>query len=379
MPFKETTIVDWREQMALTVIRRAMSVSEAGRVFGVSRPTVREWRDRYLEQGRAGLVDRSHAPHSCPHRVDEEVEELVLEQYRRWKVGSKKILRRLKDDYPDVKRPSRSTIDEILKRNGCTKPQRRRPKTRSPFGRPICPEAPSQVNTIDHKGQFKMLNGKLCYPLTMMDPFSRYLLACEALESTSLDEAWPVITRVFKENGIPLAVHTDNGSPFGTAHGRVSTFSVRLMKLGIQPVYSRPGKPQDNGIHERMHRDLKDRTTRPPARNKAAQQQAFRGFKHFYNVERPHEALDQERPATIHQPSPRPYPRAIRAPEYPAHFEKRKVDQNGCVKWRDERLFLGEALQGETIALEPIDDQIWKVSFYGFFIATLDEANGEFI
>lgn len=379
MPLKETTIVDWREQMVLAVLRGRLNVSDAGRMYGLSRPTVRLWRDRYLEFGRSGLVDRSHAPLTCPHRVEPEIEELVLAEHRRWDMGSKKLWRRLKDHYPDVKRPSRSTIDQILKRNGRVKPQTRRPKPRSPFGLPIRPEGPGEVNTIDHKGQFRLLNGKICYPLTMMDPFSRFLLACEALESTSLDEAWPVIVRVFKENGLPLAVQTDNGSPFGTAQGRVSTFSVRLMKLGVQPVFSRPGKPQDNGIHERMHRDLKARTARPPQRNKAAQQGSFGRFQQMYNVDRPHEGIGQERPAKLHQPSPRPYPKRMPKPDYPAHFEKRKVDNNGSVKWRDQRIFLGEGLAGETIALEPIDDQIWRTIFYGFFIATLDEEKSKFI
>lgn len=379
MPLKETTIVDWREQMALAVIRERMNVSEAALAYGVSRPTVRQWRDRYLEEGRAGLVDRSHAPHTCPHRVTPEVEELVLEVYRKWRFGSKKICRRLEDDYPDLDRPARSTVDEILKRNGCVKQQKKRPKTRSPFGRPFPAEAPGDVHTIDHKGDFPMGNGKRCYPLTMVDAFSRFLLACEALESTSLDEAWPVIVRVFKEHGLPRAVHSDNGSPFGTPHSRVSTLSVRLMKLGIQPVFSRPGKPQDNGSHERMHRDLKARTTRPPERDSASQQLSCNSFRHFYNFERPHEGIGQERPATLHRSSPRPYPKRIPKPDYPAHFEKRTIKNNGCLRWRNELIYLAHGLKGETVALEPVDDQVWRVFFYGFVIATLDEEDNAFI
>lgn len=378
MPFEEKTIVEMREQMVLQVIRAQLSVSEAARIYGVSRPTARLWRDRYLEAGKAGLVDRSHAPHSCPHRISEEIEELVVADREAFRFGSKKILRRIRLNHPELE-IGRSTIDAILVRNGLVTQKKARAKTHSPFGRPFPALEPGDVNTMDHKGQFRMLNGRYCYPLTIMDSFSRRLLACEALESTSLECAWPVIQRVFREHGLPLAVHTDNGPPFGAIHGRVSTLSVRLMRLGVRPVFSRPGKPQDNGSHERMHRDLKARTTRPPQRDLSAQQTSFDGFQQMYNFERPHEGIGFELPGKLHKPSPRPYPDRIPSPDYPEHFEKRKVDKNGTVKWRVRRIFLGEALRGQTIALEPIDDQIWRVTYYGFLIAILDEKENRFI
>lgn len=378
MPFEETTIVDWREQMVMQLIKGQLSVSEATRVHGVSRPTVRLWRDRYLENGRSGLVDRSHAPHSCPHRISREIEEFVVADREKYNFGSKKILRRLRMKHPDLQL-GRSTVDAILVRNGLVKQQQPRPKTRSPFGRPFVALQPGDLDTMDHKGQFRMLNGRYCYALTIMDAFSRRLLACEALHSTALKDAWPVIQRVFREHGLPLAVHTDNGPPFGATHGRLSTLSVRLMKIGVQPVFSRPGKPQDNGAHERMHRDLKARTTRPPGRDRTAQQKRFDEFQQIYNFERPHEGIDFQLPAALHKPSPRPYPTRVNRPEYPTHFEKRKVDKNGTVKWNTRRIFLADALKGETVALEAVDDQVWTVYYHNFFIATFDEKKKRFI
>lgn len=195
--------------------------------------------------------------------------------------------------------------------------------------------------TIDHKGQFRMGNGAYCFPVTMVDSVSRYLLACEALSSTRLSEAGPVVTRVFREYGLPTALQSDNGPPFGSPNGGVSTMSVRLMMLGVLPVFGRPAHPQDNGRHERMHRDLKTETTRPPASTRALQQKRFDEFVDRYNIERPHEGITMERPANLFTCSPRPYPRRQRGPEYEAHFETRKVTDTGeinCTATRSSSL-----------------------------------------
>jgi putative transposase len=377
MPLKEKTIVDLREEMAKLAISGRYTVSEAAELFGVSRPTVRMWRDRFVESGRAGLEDRSHAPHSCPHRTPEAIEELIVATRLKWGWGSKKILRRLQDEHPGLDLPSRAAIDSIFNRHNLVQRARKRAKPRTPFARRYHASEPGELTTIDHKGQFRLLNGRYCYALTMADAVSRYVLACKGLDSTSLHRAWPVIERVLREYGLPKAIQSDNGPPFGASGlGRLSTLSVRLMKLGIQPIFIDPGHPEQNGIHERMHRTLKAATTRPPGRNFQDQQNRFDRFVQEYNFERPHEAIGLDRPAHRYRPSPRPYPNRIKPPEYPPHFELRRVSNNGSFKWKSQERFISEALRGELIGLEPVDEALWTVHFYGFQIAKLDETTG---
>jgi putative transposase len=232
---------------------------------------------------------------------------------------------------------------------------------------------PSELTTIDYKGQFRLRDGRYCYPLTLMDSVSRYLLACEALSVTDFEHARPVIERVFRRHGLPKAMQSDNGPPFGTANGRFSTMSVWLMSLGVQPVFSRPGKPQDNGRHERMHRDLKADIIRHRASTQREQQRFFDQFRRIYNRERPHEGIGQDRPARRFQPSPRPYPRKPRQPEYEAHWEKRKVMINGLLRWHSADVFVSETFAGHTVALEPFDLDLWRVHFHQFVIGTFDE------
>lgn len=208
---------------------------------------------------------------------------------------------------------------------------------------------------------------------------SRYLLACTALTSTRLSEAWPVIERVFREHGLPVAMQSDNGPPFGSPNGSFSSMSVRLMQLGVMPVFGRPGHPQDNGRHERMHRDLKAATTRPPASTLPGQQKKFDGFAGHYNIERPHEGIDMQRPASVFRSSPRPFPRYRRKPEYAAHFETRKVSDGGDIKWQNHRIFVAEPFRGHILGIEPTDDGICTVHFHGFVIGKIDERTHDFI
>lgn len=374
MPTLERTIVDIREEMALAAADERYTVSEVALRYGVSRPTVRLWRDRYREGGRAGLVDLSHAPHECPHRMSESVEQLILADQGKHTWGAKKILRRLRDANPELELPGRSAVEALLRRRGLVKERRRRDPVRStPFRRRYTATEPSELMTIDHKGQFRMLNGKYCYPLTIADSVSRYLLCCAALRSTRLTEAWPVIERVFREYGLPVAMQSDNGPPFGNPKGAFSTMSVQLMKLGVLPVFGRPAHPQDNGRHERMHRDLKAETTRPPAGAQPAQQKKFDEFKTRFNIERPHEGIDMQRPANVFKSSPRPFPRRRPKPEYAAHFETRKVGATGDIQWRNHRIFVAEPFQGETVGIEATDEGICTVHFYGFIIGKIDE------
>ena len=380
MPILERTIVDIREEIALLALDERYTLTEVALRYGLSRPTVRLWRDRYREGGRAGLVNQSHAPRRCPHRTSEPIEKLIVEERERYGWGSKKILRRLQDAHPELELPGRSAVDALLHKRGLVKPgQRHRAATSSPFQRRYAATEPGELTTIDHKGQFRMGNGRYCYPLTIVDNVSRYLLACAALSSTRLVEAWPVITRVFREHGLPMAMQSDNGPPFGSPSGGLSTMSVRLMMLGVLPVFGRPAHPQDNGRHERMHRDLKAQTTRPAASNLTTQQKSFDAFVDCYNTERPHEGIDMQRPANVFKPSTRPYPRRLRQPEYPGHFEPRKVNASGVIRLHSHPIFIFHALAGQTIALEQTDEQLYTVHFYDFVIGKVDTAENTFL
>jgi len=235
--------------------------------------------------------------------------------------------------------------------------------------------APNEVWTGDFKGQFRTGDGRLCYPLTVADGYSRFLLGVEGLDSVSGSQAWPVFERLFREYGLPQAIRTDNGSPFAAirAVGRLSRLSVRWIKLGIGLDRIEPGHPEQNGSHERMHRTLKQETACPPAPSRSSQQERFDQFRSVYNEQRPHEALEQQTPAELYRPSPRPYPAKVPEPDYPGHFEVRSVRPNGEIKWQGEMLFLSEALSGERVGLEESADGVWTVHFATVALARFDE------
>jgi len=382
MPLKEMTIVDLRERMALRALDDRYSVSEVAEMFQVSRPTVRLWRDRYRRAGRDGLQDRSHIPLSCPHRTDPLIEELIVAERKRWRhFGSKKILDRLKESHPELRLPKRSTVDAILSRHQLVEHRTRRKRELNPtFIARYEATQPGQLTTIDYKGQFRLANGQYCFPLTLVDTVSRFILACEALPSNVFAPTWRVIQRVFREHGVPHAMQSDNGPPFGPTHGRFSILSVRLMTLDVLPVFSRPGRPGDNGRHERMHRDLKEQTTHPPAQNLRQQQHQFDCFRISYNEERPHEGINMQRPARAYKvPQPRPFPSRASKPEYPGWFETRRVMVNGALSWNNHEIFISRSLGGRRLGLEPIDDGIWAVHFYRFVIGKIDERKNDFL
>jgi transposase InsO family protein len=244
------------------------------------------------------------------------------------------------------------------------------PKKRHPrhIGHPGKPTtliaAPNDVWSADFKGQFKTGDGLYCYPLTVADGYSRLLLGCQALSSTRVAEAKPVFTRLFKEFGLPKRIRTDNGVPFATnTLGRLSQLSAWWVRLGIFPEFIEPGKPQQNGRHERMHRTLKAETTRPPARTRRAQQRRFDRFRQEFNSERPHEALDMQSPASRYEASPREMPSKLPPLEYPDRFEVRYVSANGGIRWHHRWVNVSHVCVGEYVGLEEIADGIWNVYF----------------
>src|SRR5438034_4927212 len=319
MPWREASPMDQRTQFIADHLRDVRSITELCALYGVSRKTGYKWIDRYVRHGPAGLEEASRRPRRSPNQTSEEIVSAILDARRRhprW--GGKKLLALLHKRHPRWSLPGRSTAGDILSRHGMVPRQRRRRRLGHP-GKPTSQVlAPNDVWSADYKGQFKTGDGRYCYPLTVADGFSRYLLGCQGLSSTAVAEAKPVFTRLFKEYGLPKRIRTDNGVPFATnTLARLSSLSAWWVRLGILPELIEPGKPQQNGRHERMHRTLKDETLKPPAANAAAQQRRFNVFRTEFNDERPHEALDGLVPGDLHKRSSRPMPSKLLAPEYP--------------------------------------------------------------
>jgi len=332
---------------------------------GISRKTGYKWLQRYEAEGPDGLTDRSHRPRAHPFSTELHVLEAAFElrrRRRRW--GADKIRARLLTLHADWRVPSARVLHKYFLREGLVKKPRRSRRRPHP-GRPTAPfVAPNSIWSADFKGQFKTLDGRYCYPLTVQDGFSRYLLACQGLEGTTYAGSRRVFTRLFREFGLPNRVRTDNGTPFASmALGRLSRLSVWWIRLGIIPDLIEPASPQQNGRHERMHKDLKADTTIPPAGNRAAQQRRFNSFRTDFNEIRPHEAHDQRPPASVYEPSTRPMPNKVPPLEYPAHFEVRKVSSNGGVRWHSAWVNVSHLLGGELIGLEEIADGVWTVYF----------------
>jgi hypothetical protein len=234
-------------------------------------------------------------------------------------------------------------------------------------------EKANQVWCADFKGWFRTTDGERIDPLTVSDAHSRYLLRCQSVEKTNTEQVRAIFAAMFREYGLPNAIRTDNGAPFASrAIAGISRLSVYLMKLGIVPERIKPGHPEQNGRHERMHRTLKAETAKPPAANRRAQQRAFDRFRREYNEERPHEALGQQTPASHYQSSPRSYPDRVPEPEYGGGIKPKRVYPDGTFFWKGTQIFISKALGGESIGLEPIDDRYWRVHFAIFPLAQFD-------
>jgi putative transposase len=368
----ETTVSDERARFVRDFESGHWSMTELCERYQVSRPTGYKWVER--REGRAGFADRSHAPHRCPHRTSAKLEALIVAARREYGWGAKKLRQVLRTRYPTRPWPARSTFNEILDRHGLLRKNRRRRKWTHPGAAPLHSERPNQVWPVDFKGQFKTGDGRYCYPLTVTDHFSRSLLACHALRSVATADAQPVFRALFRAVGLPEAIRSDNGAPFVSIgiHG-LCALNLWWMQLGIVHQRILPASPQENGTHERMHRELKRETTRPPSRSLRAQQRRFDAFRVRYNDERPHEGIGDCTPTSLWTPSGRPYPEHITPPAYPAHLEVRRVSSAGTFALHGQRPFLSEVLSGQDIGLEAIDDGIWNIVYYSTLLGKIDE------
>ena len=375
MPWSQTSPMDQRTQFIADYLREVLSVTELCDLYGISRKTAYKWIERYLRQGPAGLEERSRRPQRSPNRTPDEVTQALLEARRRhpsW--GGKKLLTLVHKRHPRWDLPHRSTVCDILGRHGMVPKKRQRRHIGHPGKPTSLILAPNDLWSADFKGQFKTGNGRYCYPLTVADSYSRYLLGCQGLNSTSVEEAKPVFTRLFREYGLPKRIRTDNGVPFATSTlARLSRLSAWWVRLGVLPEFIEPGKPQQNGRHERMHRTLKDETTRPAAGSLPAQQRKFNVFIDEFNNERPHEALDQQTPAACYRPSPREMPEKIPPFVYPDRFEVRYVSGNGGIRWNRDWVNVSTVCIGEYVGLEEIDNGVWNVYFGPLKLGRLNE------
>ena len=377
MPWLEMDAMQQRVSFVSSV-GEGYSMSELCQRYGISRPTGYKWWRRYEQEGIDGLKERSRAPSSCPHKTPAGIEALFVQLRRRhpsW--GPVKLRQRAARLHPELVLPAASTIHGLLKRNNLIQLRRKRSRIVHP-GRPVVEmTACNDVWTADFKGEFRTGNRRYCYPLTVCDGHSRFLLGCKALYSTRRQGVQPAFAALFRRYGVPRQILTDNGAPFAApALCGLSRLSVWWIKLGIQPLRIEPGKPQQNPRHERFHWTLKSETTRPPQANLEQQQRCFDSFQHSYNQIRPHQALDGLTPADIYRPSTQPY-RTPKSPQYPAHFLVRKVSSSGKIKLDNLPLFLTTTLSGEFVGLDEIDDQVFNVFFGRLLLARFDQKQGK--
>lgn len=373
MPWKESSVLDERLRF-VALLLEGEAMSHVCREFGISRKTGYKIYERYKEHGLEALTDRSRRPVRYANQLPPQIEAAIValkQEKPHW--GARKIrellVRRLSGD---VRVPAKSTIHTVLDRHGLVK--RMGAKRRRATGTPLSlGQAPNDLWCADYKGEFKLGNGSYCYPLTVTDQASRYLLLCEALQSTREDLAFTAFERLFQERGLPLGIRSDNGVPFASANAlfNLSRLAVWWLRLGIAIERIKPGRPQQNGRHERMHLTLKRETTRPPGINSLQQQARFDDFLKEFNTERPHEALAMKCPAEVYAPSPRPY-RGLPELSYPFHDREILVTACGRICLHRKKINLSTVFAGHTVGIKETDDAIWLVSFMHYDLGYFD-------
>ena len=373
MPWKECSVMDERLRFVARLLD-GERMSDVCREFGISRKTGYKIYSRYKDEGVYALTDRSRRPVRYANQLPEPVEQLIVRLKREkphW--GARKIrellVRRLAGD---VRVPARSTVHAVLDRHGLVKRARRRRNKAE--GTPLSQAIrPNDLWCADFKGEFRLGNRQYCYPLTVTDQASRFLLLCEALDSTREAPVFDAFQRLFAERGLPAAIRSDNGLPFASPNGlyNLSKLSVWWLRLGIAIERIKPGRPQQNGRHERMHLTLKQETTRPPGRNSLQQQVRFDGFVREFNEERPHEALGMRCPAERYTPSPTSYA-GLPELEYPFHDRDILVTACGRICMHRKKINISTVLAGQRLGIKEVDDGIWLVSFINYDLGYID-------
>jgi transposase InsO family protein len=363
MPWIEVKPMDAKVLFISDCLRKAKSFSGLCRAHGISRKTGYKWIKRYKASGFDGLLDQSRRPHHFPCKAPYQIRKKIIELRKKYKYwGAKKIREKLIERHPDWDIPSETTVYNMIKVEGLIQPNKRRRRVAPNIDPLSKARKPNELWTADFKGQFLTGEGTWCYPLTIMDHASRYLLACDILPGTRYKDVRASFERVFQRYGIPDRIRTDNGVPFASISvGGLSKLSVWWISLGIVPERIEPGKPQQNGRHERMHRTLKKETASPPAQTLADQQRRFDEFSKRYNEERPHEAIGMVPPKAVYQHSMRRMPARPERLIYPGHYDATLVNHNGCIWLCNKYVYLGYLLQGQYIGLEEVDENLWDV------------------
>jgi transposase InsO family protein len=376
MPWKETTTMEQKVEFICEWLSYKYTITELCNAFEISRPSAYKLIHRYENFGIEGLLENSKAPRNHPNKTKDPVINKILslkEKHPRW--GAKKIRILLFNSFTPGEIPSVVTVHNYLAKHGLVCPQRRLRKVKPIY--PIFdPQQCNEVWSTDYKGKFKMGNMKYCHPLTIADSKSRYLFTARAHYSENLKDVKAEFTRVFRKYGMPRQIHTDNGAPFGSVSSiqRFTRLSYWFIDLGILPVFSDPAHPEQNGRHERMHRDLKAACAKPSSYDIKSQQRKLNSFVREYNNIRPHEALDMLTPADVHVFSNIPFPERITPYEYPSHMKVMNVVKNGSVRWKSYYwVYMTRALIGKKVAAEEIGNGIWKVFYRDVFLGYFNE------
>lgn len=374
MPWKVIDRMNLKIQLVTDLDKKQFSITDLSQKYGISRPTVYKWVKRYKKFGIDGLKDESRAPKNCPHRTSERILNLLIqEKLKNRKRGPRKIRAQIKRREPGLKLPAVSTISYWLKKEGLVYARKKRlrvPAYTQPFYE--C-RAANDVWSIDYKGQFYMRNKRVCYPLTVSDNFSRYILGCDALKGPRYEPTRKSLENIFEEYGLPDAIRCDNGTPFsGRCIGGLSRLMVWLILLGIIPERITKGCPQENGRHERMHRSLKNEALDPVGENLKEQQKTFDRYRYDFNHNRPHEALNDQTPNDYYKKSKRVYVGAPHPPEYGFDYVVREVQPSGEFKFQSRTFYLTESLAEQPVGLKEIADGLWEIRFSFYILGSVD-------
>lgn len=374
MTWEGPSVMEKKMGFILEWLEGTTSMSDLCAGYGISRPTGYELIQRYAEEGVAGFEPKSRAPHQQPHAVSQEIRDQIVRLRQQYtQMGPKKLRVLLQTRMPETKWPSASTIGEILKRAGLVVSRKRKARACPSANTVPRAESNNQIWCIDFKGKIAAQEGSVCYPLTVMDEHSRFLLACQGLRKGNGDSVRAVLDRLFRDYGMPIGIRSDNDPPFASVGiGGLSRLALWWIKLGIQPIRIQPARPDQNGCQERMHRTLNEWVKHHPIRCAGHFTKAFAAFREEYNWIQPHEALGQIPPGQGYQSSRCPYPGHVPTVEYPGSMKVRRVKQHGEFSWRSQHWYVGETLAGEPIGLDLQDDSNVDVYFAQYRIGSFN-------
>jgi transposase InsO family protein len=374
MPWKECAEVDQKVKFIARLLD-GEKMAPLCREFNIARKTGYQIWEKYKRFGQEAFLEQKRTPYRYANKLPVQLEMLILDlkkEYPDW--GAPKIREKIIRRHLGTRVPAISTIHAVLDRHGLVKSSLRRKRYKAQ-GTPLSDvKNPNELWCADYKGDFMLGDKRYCYPLTITDYASRFLFSAEALSSTREDFAFETFTRVFKEFGLPLAMRTDNGTPFASGNSLygLTKLSVWWLRLGIALERIKPGHPEQNGRHERMHLTLKKAVTRPPGNNLLEQQEKLDKFIHQYNFDRPHQGIDMKYPSELYKPSRKIY-KGIQPIFYPFHDKTIQVTQCGRICERKMKVNLSTAFAGQEVGIKEIESGIWVVSFLDYDLGYFDE------